>query len=110
MPNLFNYGAQSMRAQWHLLVSMSALLLLQFVFCRPAKAQMRDIERAEPSRQTPRQAPKPSPEAQHLVIVRALQTELHLNEYGVIRALRYLRQGYPVSEVRNLFAPTVRKS
>ena len=106
MTNLFYYGAQSMRAQWRLLVSMSALLLLQFVFCRPVKAQMHDIERAEPSRQ----APKPRTEAQHLAVARALQVELHLNEYGVIRALRYLRQVYPVSEVRNLFAPTVRKS
>lgn len=98
---------QSERAQWRMLASMTLLLAAQFVFVKPVKAQMREVERAEPSRQAPRQ---PRTEAQHLVVARALQAELHLNEHGVIRALKYLRQGYPVNEVRNLFAPVVRKS
>lgn len=101
---------QSERAQWRMLASMTLLIGTQLLVGRPAQAQLREVERAEPSR-LPGQAPGPATtEAQHLLVVRALQAELHLNEHGVIRALRYLRQGYSVGEVRNLFAPRVRKS
>ena len=113
---------QSERAQWRMLAGMALLLGAQFGLSQTAHAQMRDIERAEP-----RRFPAGWPDAmsavrptlvstpattspRHLALARALQVELQLNEHGVQRALRYLRQGYSLNEVRNLFAPVVRKS
>lgn len=98
----------------HILSLVGALLLADFAFCRPVQAQLRDVEYTEPRRLpswylSQLSAPARA-EAERLAVARALQAELHLNEHGVIRALKYLRQGYPVSEVRNLFAPVIRKS
>ena len=97
---------QSERAQWRMLAGLALLLGVQFGLNPPVQAQMREVERPAPSQVS---ADYVLNKAAHNA-ARRLQTELQLNEHGVIRALRYLRQGYPVSEVRNLFAPVVRKS
>jgi len=100
---------------WKMLASLTLVLGTHVVFVKPlAQAQMRDVERAEPLMLQASAADyalfaKFSTNPDHLATVRVLQKELHLNEYGVIRALRYLNQAHSVTEVRNLFAGTVRK-
>ncbi|WP_216726052.1 hypothetical protein [Hymenobacter siberiensis] len=107
MHTLADYIASTAeRAEWKMLASICLLFGIQVVFVKPqAQAQMHDVERPEPRVAHVWPADKPDNQA----IARQLQVELHLNKHGVIRALKYLNQGYPVSEVRNLFAATVRK-
>lgn len=91
------------RAQWQTLAGMCVLFGIH-VFVNKDNLVSAQTHRPVTTGVRPFAA-----EADTLATVRALQFELHLNEHGVLRATRYLRQGYSVQEVRNLFAPIVRK-
>jgi hypothetical protein len=93
------YRKQAENAEWRMLVGMFVLFVLHLVLGNAGATAKTD----------PEVQPKAHTTDAQMQLVRQLQDEYRLNEHGVIRALRYLRQGYSENEVRNLFAPNVRK-